>query len=91
MQKHTMTAKTAPNNPPREILRLATARFTIITGIIGDWQGRAIAFAFYFTVLVPFGIGSRLFTDPLRLRDERPTWVERDPVSSELDDARSQG
>jgi hypothetical protein len=77
-----------------EINRLAWARFGIITGILADLQGRLIVTLFYFTVLVPFGVSSRLFSDPLRIRREenrRPIWLERAPVGSTLEEAREQG
>ena len=40
-----------------EIVHLAWDRFKIIAGIVGDVQGRVIVTLFYFTILVPFGIG----------------------------------
>lgn len=75
-----------------EIVHLAWDRFTIIAGIVGDLQGRAIVTVFYYTILVPFGLGSRLFSDSLRLRaDTAPRWLDRPPVQNTLDDARRQG
>ncbi len=77
-----------------DINRLAWARFGIITGILADLQGRLIVTLFYFTILVPFGIGSRLFSDPLRIRREenrRPVWLERHAVGSTLEEAQEQG
>jgi hypothetical protein len=76
-----------------KILRFAWDRLLVITAVIGDAQGRLIALLFYFTVLVPFGIGSRLFSDPLRrkLPGGSATWLERLPVSRSLDDAKRQG
>ena len=75
----------------KAILQLAWDRFNIIAGIIGDIQGRIIVTAFYFTILVPFGIGARLFNNSLRLRPENPQWLERPPVQNGLEDARRQG
>ncbi|NDJ62714.1 MAG: hypothetical protein GYB67_16445 [Chloroflexi bacterium] len=46
---------------------------------------------FYFTVLVPFGIGARLFSDPLRQRVSAPAWIEREPVDNQLEAAKRQG
>ncbi|MAS37214.1 MAG: hypothetical protein CL610_24650 [Anaerolineaceae bacterium] len=73
-----------------QILRLAWDRLRVITAVIGDVQGRLIAMVFYYTLLVPFGVGARLFTDPLR-RHTGSAWLERPPVDSSLDDARMQG
>ena len=76
-----------------ELFRLAWARFGIITGIIGEIQGRIVVTAFYYTFLVPFGLGSRLLSDPLRVRSEhsQPQWLDRPPVTASLEDAREQG
>ncbi|MCC6805741.1 MAG: hypothetical protein IT319_22860 [Anaerolineae bacterium] len=75
-----------------EIVHLAWDRFTIIAGIVGDFQGRVIVSLFYFTILIPFGLGARLFSDSLRLRAENtPGWLDRPPVQNTLDDARRQG
>ena len=75
------------------IWRTAWDRFNIITSIIGDVQGRVIAILFYFTILVPFGLGSRLFSDPLRRKVEGRTtfWEERAPLPTDLDAAKRQG
>lgn len=35
---------------------------------LGDWLGRAVLTVFYFTVFVPFGVGVRLFSDPLHIK-----------------------
>lgn len=74
----------------KDILQLAWKRLLVITAVIGDVQGRLIASLFYYTILVPFGIGSRLFTDPLRLKSSAQ-WLERPPVASTLEDAKKQG
>ena len=73
-----------------DILHLAWDRFTVIAGIVGDVQGRIIVTLFYFTILVPFGIGSRLFSDPLHLKSG-PHWLDRHPVENGLTEARRQG
>ena len=77
----------------RELLTIAWGRLKIITAVIGDVQSRGIAMLFYFTILVPFGLASRLFTDPLRVRPAAgaPSWVERPPVSQDIEAARQQG
>ena len=76
----------------KEILQLAWDRFNIIVGIYGDIQGRLIVTLFYFTLLVPFGIGARLFNNSLRLRHtDNPQWLERPPVQNGLEEASRQG
>ena len=75
-----------------EIIHLAWDRFKIIAGIVGDVQGRVIVTLFYFTILVPFGLGARLFGDALRIRSNNtPQWLERPPVQNGLEEARRQG
>ncbi len=77
----------------RDIVHFAWQRFKIITAVIGDVQGRLIATLFYFTVLVPFGIASRIFSDPLNMKRSSPTtnWLDRVPVSEQLEAAKRQG
>ena len=74
--------------------RLAWKRFNLVASIMGEVQSRIIALTFYFTILMPFGIISRLTGDPLRLRQSSHDgmgWLERQPVSEDLDSARQQG
>jgi hypothetical protein len=80
------------NKPLMKLLRFAWDRLLIITGVIGDVQGRIIALLFYFTVLIPFGIGSRLFSDPLQRKAVSGSshWLTRQPVPNSVDDARRQ-
>lgn len=75
----------------REIVQLAWERLNVITSIIGDVQGRLIATLFYFTILVPFGIGSRLFSDPMNIKTTSNVWLERPPVPTDLESAKRQG
>ena len=76
-----------------EIVHLAWDRFKIIAGIVGDVQGRVIVTLFYFTILVPFGIGVapvRRFAPHCALA-VYPQWLERPPVHNGLEEARRQG
>lgn len=78
----------------KPIFRLAWARFNLIASIIGDVQGRVIATAFYFSILMPFGIASRLLSNPLRLggfRRNQPLWLDRQPVPEDVNSAQLQG
>lgn len=81
----------------KAVVHLAWERLIVVSGIIGDAQARVIAFVFYFTVLAPFGLASRLLSDPLRInrkalhRQNQSHWLEREPVSSDLESARQQG
>ncbi|MDX1993552.1 MAG: hypothetical protein SF029_14285 [bacterium] len=73
------------------IFQIAWKRFNTLAAVLGDVQGRVIMTAFYFTILLPFGLISRLTSDPLRRRDTRLLWLERAPVPEDLDSARQQG
>ena len=76
-----------------ELLALAWERFKVITSIIGDVQSYLIATLFYFTVVTPFGVGTRLFSDPLRQRvaEGQSRWIDRQTTPSDLDSAKRQG
>ncbi|MDL1899254.1 hypothetical protein FBR02_00610 [Anaerolineae bacterium CFX9] len=73
------------------ILQLAWKRFRKVSEIYGDYQGRAIATIFYFTIVAPFALFSRFRTDPLLLKPTTPAWLEREPVDNQLEAARRQG
>jgi len=75
----------------KEVFDVAWHRFTVITSVVADAQSRFISTLFYFTILVPFGIGSILFTDPLRRKAKGPEWLKRDPVPTDLESAKEQG
>jgi hypothetical protein len=75
----------------KQILNLAWHRFTIITSIISDTNARVVIVIFYFTIFVPFGLVSRLFSDPLRMKNPQNIWLKRDPIPTDLDSARQQG
>ena len=85
----------------REIWDIIWHRFNVIMAVVSDANARAIAIFFYFTILVPFGLGSRFMSDPLRQKlvtdsngKQRPVgqeWINRDPVPTDVDSARQQG
>lgn len=53
---------------------------------IGDLVGRVAMTLFYFTLMLPFGIGVRLFSDPLNIKSAEPRWQ-----TSEADDQTLEG
>ena len=85
----------------RDLWDVAWHRFNVISSIVGDANSRIIATLFYFTILVPFGIGSRLMTDPMRqntitddagkTRHAGLEWMKREPVPTDIDSAKQQG
>jgi hypothetical protein len=57
--------------------------------VIGDFIGRVVLTVFYFTIFMPFGLGVRLFSDPLAIKAGHPNgWVERSTKDRTLEDAR---
>ena len=49
-----------------------------IAQFIGDQIARVFLTLYYFTLFMPFGMGVRLWGDPLTMRPRgRPKWVER--------------
>lgn len=74
----------------RAIFRLAWHRFGLITGALGDLQGRAIATIFYYTVLAPFGLFASTTRDLLDIKS-KPAWTPREPVDHRLEGAKRQG
>ena len=58
---------------------------------IGDMLARIVLTVFYFTIFLPFGLGVRLFGDPLHIK-QRPDslWVPRKTIDLEMEDVRRQ-
>jgi len=59
---------------------------------IGNYQGRVLFAFFYFLVVTPFGLGIRLFSDPLKVKQggEKTCWSGRSLVTDKLEAARDQ-
>ena len=76
----------------RQIIGVMWDRMKIIAAIVGDVEAKVIATLFYFTILVPFGLLSRLTSDPLtRKADATQAWLPRPPIQNDLDSAKRQG
>ena len=56
--------------------------------VMGDFVARIFMTVFYFTVALPFGIGVRLFKDPLHLKTSAAGWLKRETKRETLEDAR---
>jgi hypothetical protein len=62
-----------------------------IAEVIGNFMNRLILSIFYFVIVLPFGVGVRLFSDPLELRPRRETvWVKFSDRSQTTEDGRRQ-
>jgi len=63
-----------------------------IAEAIGNVIGRLVLTVFYFTILAPFGLGVRSWSDPLAMKVRRDLkWVSREVDSPSLDKARRLG
>ncbi len=59
---------------------------------MGDFIARVVLSVFYFTVFMPFGLGVRFLSDPLRvkLQDRDTFWLDREPGDHTTNDSRRQ-
>lgn len=73
------------------LFKIAWERFSVNSAIVADLNGRFIATAFYFTIMVPFGLLSAISMDPLRKRKGAAVWTEREPTPTDIASAREQG
>ena len=71
-----------------DVLRKTWQTWKRIGQFIGDLIGRAVLTVFYFTIFAPFGLGMRLWGDPLAIRPKHARWLERTTPELTLDDAR---
>lgn len=56
---------------------------------MGDLVARVVLTVFYFTLFLPFGLGTRFLSDPLMLRQtDLPSWLERTTSDLTIADAR---
>jgi hypothetical protein len=56
---------------------------------VGDIIGRLFLTIFYFTIFAPFGLGVRLFGDPLAIKKNHPVrWIKRTTRDLSLIDGR---
>ena len=75
----------------KRIREIAWRRFSINAAVVADLNGRFIATAFYYSIMVPFGLLSAIFMDPLRRKDPENRWLERASVPDDIASAREQG
>jgi hypothetical protein len=57
---------------------------------IGNFQARIILTVFYAVLVFPFGMGARLFTDPLRIKQRPRQWLDHPNEACDLEWARKQ-
>jgi hypothetical protein len=84
-----------PFMPPQERCawwKLAWLRWLHFSSRFGDYQSRALLACLYFSIVLPFGLGLRLFGDPLDTRKPASVsmWQEWTMSSKTIDEARRQ-
>lgn len=58
---------------------------------LGDWLARVVLTIFYFTIFVPFGLGVRLFGDPLNIKAQpAQLWRPRATGDQKLEEIQRQ-
>ena len=70
-----------------KVLRLVWEKWRAFGKWMGDAVGRIVMFVLYFTIVAPFGLGVRLFSDPLKMRAVEPHWQSRTAEAPNLPDA----
>ncbi len=73
-------------------LKRAWALWLRFGHFIGNIVGRVVLTLLYFTVVLPFGVGVRLFSDPLKIKEYKAAsyWHPRPEVAISLEEARRQ-
>ena len=63
-----------------------------VAQFIGDVIARVVLTFFYFTLVLPFGLGVHLFGDPLRLKPglRENFWLDRETKDLELEHGKKQ-
>ena len=81
-----------PRTAVATALNRVWATWRRIGQFIGDLIARLVLSLFYFTLFVPFGLGVRLFGDPLDIKAKASPswWLARAARDLGLDDARRQ-
>ena len=62
----------------RETLKIILEHWKRIARRIGDFQARLILSVFYYVIFAPFGLGVRVFSDPLDIKNTQTRkWLTR--------------
>jgi hypothetical protein len=69
-------------------LKLIWKKWQAFGRVMGDFVARIFMTIFYFTIAIPFGIGVRLFKDPLRLKSPETNWLKREEREETMENAR---
>jgi len=70
------------------VLRTVWRKWRAFGKVMGDFVARIVMTIFYFTIAIPFGMGVRLFKDPLHLESQQTGWLKREERDDTIEDAR---
>lgn len=72
------------------MLKRAWQAWTGIAHAIANFQARVLLTIFYAVLVLPFGIASRLFSDPLRIKRRPTRWLDHPEEPHDLPWAKRQ-
>ena len=72
------------------MLKRAWQAWTGIAHAIANFQARLLLTIFYAVLVLPFGIASRLFSDPLRIKRRPARWLDHPEETYDLPWAKRQ-
>lgn len=72
------------------MLRRAWQWWKRIAHAIGNFQARVLLTIFYAVLVFPFGIVTRLFSDPLRIKRRPNQWLDHPTETYDMQWARRQ-
>ena len=72
------------------MLKRAWQAWTGIAHAIANFQARLLLTIFYAVLVLPFGIASRLFSDPLRIKRRPTRWLDHPEETYDLPWAKRQ-
>ena len=83
----------AAENSGVGFLKKLWLRWNDFAGPMGNVQSRIIMGFFYFVIVTPFGLATRLFANPLNLKQPKTgsTWLQKEPTDQSVQSAREQG
>lgn len=75
------------------ILKRLWHRWNAFASVMGNVQARIIMGFFYFFIVTPFGLATRVFSDPLRVKQQPSSsnWVLKDATDMTIEAAQEQG
>jgi len=72
------------------VLKRAWQAWKRIAHAIGTFQARVLLTTFYGVLVLPFGITTRLFSDPLRIKRRPTRWLDHPEETCDLPWAKRQ-